>query len=285
MAKSATTGELAGKDWAGAMGDRWLANVDRLEGMIAPIGAALMQRANYRSGERVVDIGCGAGGTSIEIARQVGAEGSVLGVDISPQLVAAAVRRAHAAELGNIGFLCADAASAHVAGPPYDRLFSRFGVMFFADAAAAFANLHSFLRAGGRADFSVWTPARDSAWIAQMMAIVARYIAVPAPVPRAPGPFALDDPVYVRELLEHGGFEAIQIDTWRGDHFIAGGGASPGEAADFVFEVMSFGKLLEDASPEICSKVRAELTGLFTRHHGAEGVRMPASAFLVSAAA
>jgi SAM-dependent methyltransferase len=285
MTKPLTMNGLPAEEWAGAMGDRWLANLDRLEGMIAPIGEALMTRAGFRSGEHVVDVGCGAGGTSIDIALQVEPQGSVLGIDISPRLIEAAVRRSQDAKLGNIRFRCADAASAHADGPLCDRLFSRFGLMFFADAPAAFANLHTLLRAGGRVDFSVWTPARDNAWVAQMMAIIAQYVELPAPVRRAPGPFALDDPLYVRQLLEHGGFEAIQIDVWKGDQLIAGAGASPGEATDFVFEAMSFGKLLEDASPEICSRVRGELTGLFARHHRAEGVRMAASAFLVSAAA
>ena len=285
MTKSQTVDTVPSEDWAGAMGARWLANVDRFEGMIAPIGRALIARAGFRIGERVVDVGCGAGGTSIDIARQVGREGSVLGVDISPVLIEASLRRSKVADLSNIDFRCVDAATATIGRPPYDRLFSRFGLMFFADAPAAFANLHTFLRAGGRADFCVWAPARENAWIAETMAIAARYVDLPASVPRAPGPFALDDSAYVRELLEQGGFKAIQIDPWRGEQLIAGAGASPLMATDFVFEAMSFGRVLEDASPEIRSRVREELTGLFARHHSAEGVRMSATAFLVCATA
>jgi ubiquinone/menaquinone biosynthesis C-methylase UbiE len=267
------------------MGDRWLANLDRFEGMIAPIGAALLKRAGFKAGEQVVDVGCGAGGTSIDIARQVHPGGSVLGVDIAPQLVAAAVRRAKTAGLDNVRFHCADAAVARLDGPPRDRLYSRFGLMFFAEAPAAFANLRTFIRTGGRADFAVWAPARENAWVAQIMAIMARYVELPAPTPRTPGPFALDDPDYIHQLLQQGGFRQIQIDSWTGDQFVGGPLATPRQATDFVFQALSFARMLEEATPDATARVGDELTALFARHHHRDGVRMAATAFLVSATA
>lgn len=285
MSQRPTTDSLPAEEWAGVMGERWLAHLDRFEGMIAPIGQALISRAAFRPDERVVDVGCGAGGTSIEIARLVGPQGAVLGIDISPQLIEAAQRRGQAARVDNVSFRCADAAIAEIDGPRYDHLFSRFGLMFFPDAPAAIANLHTYLRAGGRVDFCVWAPARENTWVAQMMGIIGQYVELPAPVPRAPGPFALDDPAYLRELLTRGGFEAVRIDTWQGEQLVAGAGASPLEATDFVFDAMSFGRLLEASEPGVRAKVRAELTALFLRHHGAAGVQMSAKAFLVSATA
>ena len=100
------------EDWSGEMGERWLRNLDRFEGMIAPIGRALLARADFRAGERVVDIGCGAGASSLEIASRLGASGSVLGVDISPVLIGTAERRARAAGAANLSFRCRDAATA-----------------------------------------------------------------------------------------------------------------------------------------------------------------------------
>jgi len=285
MSGQPTTDGLPSEEWAGAMGQRWLAHLDRFEGMIAPIGQALMNRAAFRPGERVVDVACGAGGTSIDIAHRVGPQGSVLGIDISPILVEAAQRRAQAARVGNVSFRCSDAAIMKLEGPGFDRLYSRFGLMFFPDPPAAFANLRTLVLAGGRVDFCVWAPARENAWVAQMMEIVGRYVDLPAPVPRTPGPFALDEPDYVRALLEGAGFDAVRVDVWQGDQPIAGAAASPAEATDFVLNAMSFGKVLEESAPGILQKVREELTALFARRHGADGIRMPAKAYLVSAAA
>ena len=90
----ATIDALNAEDWAGEMGDRWLRNLDRFESMLAPISVALFQQANYMPGQRVVDVGCGGGSTSVAIARLVAPQGSVVGVDISSALVAEAKRRA-----------------------------------------------------------------------------------------------------------------------------------------------------------------------------------------------
>jgi SAM-dependent methyltransferase len=275
----------AAEDWAGEMGERWLANMDRFEGMLAPVGHALLGHCAFRPGESVVDIGCGAGRTSLDIARQVVPSGKVLGVDISAQLVAAAGRRAQAEHLGNVSFLCADATTVVIEGPPFDRLFSRFGIMFFEDAWAAFANLHTLLRAGGRADFSVWAPAKENPWIVEVMGLVGQYVELPERQPRAPGPFALDDPTYIRELLEQGGFSATRIDTWEGKQPVGVPGATPREAVDFVFDAMSFGKVLDDKGEEVRAKVKTDLAALFARYHGTSGIQMPGRAFFVTAVA
>ena len=137
---------LKGEDWAGEMGAKWLANLAQFEGMIAPIGEALLKQADFKPGERVIDIGCGGGGTSIAIAQAVAPSGEVLGIDISPDLTNASTRRASDAGVGNIHFICADAATVQLRSAPFDRLFSRFGSMFFAEPHKAFANLHSLLR-------------------------------------------------------------------------------------------------------------------------------------------
>ena len=276
---------IPAEDWAGEMGERWLKNLDRFESMIAPIGKALITRAAFRAGERVVDIGCGGGATTIEIARRVAPSGEALGLDISPSLVTAATRRAQAAGVGNVRFRCADAAVAALDGPPFDRLFSRFGVMFFEDAASAFANLRRLVQDGAAADFSVWAPARENAWIAELMQVAARYVELPTPVPRAPGPFALDDPDYLRDVLARVGFGAVRIDTWRGEQLVGGAGASAEEATDFILEAMSFGRLLADARPQTKDALKADVVALFSRHETAEGVPMPATAFLVRAVA
>ncbi len=177
MARTGMTDGVEASEWAGAMGDKWLANIDGFEGMIAAVGAALMAKAAFAPGERVVDIGCGGGATTIEIGRAVGPDGEALGLDVSESLLDTARQRAGG--IGNVHFLAADAGTLAL-DAPRDRLFSRFGVMFFNDFPAAFANMRNMLRPGGRADFSAWAPAREHGWIVVMQAIRAKHVTRPA---------------------------------------------------------------------------------------------------------
>ncbi len=274
---------LATDDWEGEMGRKWLARLDRFESMIGPAGAALMTHAGFKAGDRVIDIGCGGGGTTLEIARRVAPTGTVLGLDISGDLIEAGRGRARQAGLGNIAFENADASVARPAGAPFDRMFSRFGCMFFADPYPAYANLHRMLAPGGRIDLGVWAPARDNGWMASLAGVLGKYIELPAPVPRAPGPFAMDDPDYIRDLLRQGGFSAVTIDPWTGDQLVGGAEASPAQAVDFVLSVLSVGEALAKADPAVRDQGTEELRALFERFHTARGIVMPAKVWLVSA--
>jgi SAM-dependent methyltransferase len=215
---------LKAEDWAGEMGQRWLHHLDQFESMISPVGEALLARADYQPGERVVDIGCGGGASSRAIAQRVAPSGSVFGIDISPELIDEAQRRADIAGICNATYVAADAASIQLPSAPFDRLHSRFGSMFFTDPAPAFRNLGGMLRRGGRADFGVWAPAKDSPWVAGLMGVIRKYIDMPKPEPHAPGPFALDDPEYFGGLLKQAGFTDIDFHLWRGSQLIGGAG-------------------------------------------------------------
>jgi SAM-dependent methyltransferase len=197
-------------------------------------------------------------------------------------LVAAARKRAEG--LTNIRFLNADAATVRLEEPPFDRLFSRFGSMFFTDPARAFANLRHLVRDGGRADFAVWAPATENEWVAAMMEVLGRHIALPAPVPDAPGPFSLADPDHMRGLLTGGGFRTVDFTRWRGKQNIGGDRATPAEAAAFALSALSFAEALADL-PEIRARVEEDLTALFARHQAPEGIAMNGSAWFVTATA
>jgi ubiquinone/menaquinone biosynthesis C-methylase UbiE len=276
---------LKGEDWAGEMGGRWLASLDRFEGMIAPIGAALLARADYRPGDRVLDLGCGGGATTRAIAEAVGPGGAAVGLDIAPMLVAAARERA-AAEASRARFVCADAATATLEEQPFDRLFSRFGSMFFADPVAAFVNLRRLLKPGARIDLAVWAHPRDNAWMMEVMGAVRRHVDIPPAVPRAPGPFAFEDLAYLEEVLNGAGFSGIEATAYQGLQAVGGPGAAPGEAADFVLASMAVGRVLDAAGPDVRGAALADLVATFTRHHRpGEGVMLAAKAWLVTACA
>lgn len=276
---------LAAHDWAGEAGACWLAQLDRFESMIEPIGEALLAQAAYAIGDRVVDVGCGGGWTTRRLAAAVGGTGFALGLDISPDLVAAASERAQRVGLANIRFEQGDAATAMPEEAPFDRLFSRFGTMFFPDPYAAFANLRRMLRAGGRLDIAVWAPITDNPWQLSVMAAIRRHIDLPTPQPREPGPFALGEQDYVTDLLQSAGFTDIAFDAWTGDQRVGGPGSDPESAARFVLDGMQIGDLVRASGEGTSAAVRRSLIELFERNCDDDGARMGAKAWLVSARA
>ena len=277
---------LKGEDWAGEMGARWLSQLDRFEGMIAPIGEALLARAAFQPGERVIDLGCGGGATTRAIAAAVGLQGEAVGLDISPDLVREAAARAAAQGCANARFVCGDAATTPIDGAPYDRLFSRFGAMFFGAPHAAFAHLRTLLTPGARIDLAVWAHPRDNLWMMEMMGVVRGHITIAPAEPRAPGPFAFEDLDYLGEVLAAGGFSGMAVDALSGQQALGGPGAGPEEAADFVLGAMAVGRALAEHGEAVRAAARADLVRLFAeRHVAGQGVMMGYKAWLVSARA
>lgn len=283
MSEQISTNNLPAESWEGEMGDKWLANLDQFESMIAPVGQALVAQSAVQPGDMIIDIGCGGGATTFDLARRVGTDGLVTGLDISPGLVAEAQHRALAQGLANAQFVVGDASKVHIPGDGFDVLFSRFGVMFFADPYAAFANMHGFLKPDGRAVFGCWAPPSENAWVSDIMAIAAEFVDMPKPDPRAPGPFAFADPDYVRDILEKAGFQNITIIPWRGNQMVGGKGATPEIAADFVMNVLFLGEALEDQPDEVKAKARAKALELFKKAATPEGILMPCTVWFVSA--
>jgi SAM-dependent methyltransferase len=272
-------------DWAGETGETWLAHADGFEDMLAPVGDAFLAHCAFAAGERVIDIGCGAGGTTRAIARRVGSSGSVTGADISAGLIAESARRAAADGLANAQFVVADAASDTIAGAPFDRLFSRFGSMFFADFPAAFANLHRLVRPGGRIDLAVWASMQENPWQAETRAVLARFVELPKPDPEAPGPMALADPERVRGLLSGAGFTAVEHAIWRGPQRVGGPGRTPDEAAEFLMDAMPLASVIRDEPPELRAQIREALTAMLARYATPTGVEVPGAAWFVTARA
>lgn len=272
-----------GQDWAGAMGDKWFRYRHQFEAMIAPVGDATLARAAFRPGERVLDIGCGAGPSTLEIARLVGPKGHVLGLDISPVLIQTARERATRTGVVNAGFVCGDAATINLQPGGFAHLFSRFGVMFFADPFAAFANLRGMLQDGARLTFCCWGPPPENPWVGQLMEIVSRHVALPAPDPTAPGPFAFADPTRTTAILEQAGFNTVEFTPWRGRQLLGGPGLDPAGAAQFAMQAFFVGEVLAEQPDAVKEAVRNDMLALFATQHGADGVGMDAMAWVVTA--
>jgi SAM-dependent methyltransferase len=231
----------------------------------------------------VVDLGCGGGATTLTIAEAVGPEGAAVGLDVAPMLVERASQRAVAA--GSAArFVCADAATATLDEPPFDRLFSRFGSMFFETPVPAFTNLKAMLKRGARIDLAVWANPRDNLWMMEMMGVVRQHIEIPPAIPRAPGPFAFEDLTYLEDVLTAAGFADMTVAVYEGLQPVGGPDASPEDATDFVLASMAAGRVLEEHGPAVRDAARADLLALFNRHYReGEGVMLRAKAWLVSA--
>lgn len=267
--------------WNEDAGPRWVAYQERLDRQIESGGLAAMDLAGVRSGERVLDIGCGCGGSSLELARRVGDTGFVLGVDISEPMLARARQRSADAGLSNVEFKQADAQSHHFDQSAFDLVFSRFGVMFFEDPVAAFANIRGALRGGGRLCFLCWRPVQENPWILVPMMAAAQHVEMPAPPePGAPGPFALDDPERIRTILSEAGFESISIRPHDENRAY---GESVEETLDFLQHIGPLSRILADVDKTKQQEVLAAVRQALEPHAGPDGVAAARAMWIVQA--
>ncbi len=187
--------------WNGVGGQTWVRRQEHTDITLAPVTDALTAFAAPRLGERVVDVGCGCGAPTLDFARAVGANGRVVGIDISGPMLAEGERRAKAADLANIDWHEADPATATL--DEYDLLISAFGVMFFGDRVAAFANMRRSATPNARLALVCWRTLSENPWMEVPMKAVAPHLPPrPKPVPNAPGMFAFADPDHVTEVLD-----------------------------------------------------------------------------------
>ena len=199
--------------WNGEAGDKWVRYQESQDRMLAPLGALSLAAVAAQTGDRVVDIGCGCGETTLELARQVGPDGQVTGIDISEQMLARARLRAEQEASLSVRFLKEDAAGYPFPEGETDALHSRFGVMFFNNPEAAFANFSRALRPGGRLGFICWRPLAENQWVSVPMSVAAGLAELPPiPPPGTPGPFAFGDKDYLAGILAAAGFGDIAIE-------------------------------------------------------------------------
>ena len=269
------------KEWNNGTGRRWLERHEAVDRQLAPFGRRAMDCADIGAGQRVLDVGCGCGETTLELARRVGAGGFVTGIDISRLLIERARQLAGESRLANIRFEEADAQTIPFPPQSFDVVFSRFGIMFFDEPDAAFANLRAALRPGGRLSFVCWPAPRENQFITIPVAAAARHITPPEPGdPDAPGPFAFAEPERVRRILSRAGFS--DIETERVIEKVGGGTLD--ETANLLAEVGPLNSILDSIDEQtrraIVADIRAALAGLASQGRDS----LDAVSWLVSAA-
>lgn len=246
-------------DWAGGRGAQWRDQLDGMEAMLAPVDAPFVAALALDAPCRIAEIACGGGGTTRAIAAAAPAGSDITGFDISPDLVAAATARA-----GTVArFVEADVAR-YRPERRFDRLASRFGVMFFDDPAAAFANLRHWLAPGGRLAFAVWGPVGEVGFMAQIRAAIASVVELPPADPDAPGPVRYGDPARLIALLDAAGFQGAASHSWHGALPVPA--ATPEAAADFLLASSSTAAPLLGAPPAQREAARARLAEACAGH-------------------
>jgi len=231
--------------WNDEAGTRWVRHQESLDRFMGPITERLLVTSKVAEGERVIDVGCGCGDTSVQFASKVGPTGSVLGVDISEPMLGRAMERTK--DMPHVEMLRADATSHPFPPSAADLLTSRFGVMFFPDPAKSFRNLRSGLRSGGRLCMAVWQIQKKNTWMAGPLAALPE---LPPPEPSdvgLPGPFSLADAADAGALLTRAGFVDIRLESFETTVSV---GESPSDALRFYNQVGPLSRHLDSLEGE-----------------------------------
>jgi len=237
----------------------WLEFEDQLEVVGGPPGQLAMDRLELLPGQRVIDLGCGSGRTTVELAARVSPRGAVTGVDISAEMLARARERAARLHVGNAESVHADVQVHDLGEASFDAAYSRFGVMFFADPVAAFGNIRRALRPGGLLSFTCWQSVFENEWMLIPGAAVAEVTGAlpPMPGPDEPGPFSLADRDRVRAVLDAAGFGSVAIAP-HADDVVIGEDRIP-EVAQTTVRVGGVREALKDADDQTRQRALAAI--------------------------
>ncbi len=268
--------------WNGHGGHTWVARQEHTDITLTPVSEALLALAAPRVGERVLDIGCGCGATTLEFARAVGPTGHVTAVDISGPMLAEAKARAAGAGITNVDWMQTDAATADLG--EFDLLTSSFGLMFFGDPVAAFAHIRRAASPGARMAFVSWRPITENPWMEVPLRAVSSHVPPrPKPNPQAPGMFAMADPHRVSRILTEAGWAPPRLDKLDLALDIAAGRGLD-EAVKQSTQIGAVNSALRGQPEETVAAAIASLREALTAHLDGASVRLPGAMWLVSSA-
>lgn len=247
----------------------------------------LLGRRPYPAGAKVLDVGCGFGDTTQQIAQQVGPKGAARGVDCAPNFVKIATEETRESGLTNASFFVADVQIEDLRGP-YDFVFARFGTMFFNAPVAALRNMREALRSSGELAMIVWRRREDNPWVHEAELAVKDIVPIVShedtkDVHCGPGPFSMAGADMVSDILRMAGYDRISFERFDADICI---GRSLEDAIEFAMALGPAGEIIRlagKAGEESKCDVVAALRETFANYLQAGGVTMPSSSWLVTA--
>lgn len=265
--------------WDGVEGGYWADHAEAFERSMAGYDRAFFDAAAITPADRVLDVGCGCGGTTLAAARRA-TRGSVLGVDLSAAMLARAAGLAAAEGLGNVEFRQADAQIQPFGPASFDVAVSRTAAMFFADRRAALANVRAAVRPQGRLVLLVWQAAERNEWFGELTTALAAGRPRPVPPQGAPHPFTMSDPDQTRGVLSAAGWTDVTV---RG--LAAPMCFGPGPESAYTFTLGLLGWMLDGLDPAGQERARRDLRSTIEAHDGPDGVTFGSAAWLVTARA
>jgi ubiquinone/menaquinone biosynthesis C-methylase UbiE len=269
--------------WNGLAGQHWTERQPAQDMLLAPVLEALIDRAAAKAGERILDVGCGCGSTSIALAERIAPTGFALGIDISAPMLSRA--RQLAPKDLPLDFVLADA-TVHPFDPAsFDLLVSRFGVMFFAEPVVSFANLRKALRPSGRVAFACWREPRENPWMmAPLHAVYQHVPKLPQQGPEDPGPFAFASEERVKRILSEAGFSSVAMEPCNLSLDLAIGRGLDA-AVQSALEIGPASRALDGHPEEVRVAATRSIREALTPFLRGQSVPLPASIWIVTARA
>ena len=267
------------KAWDGSDGDIWAASADQYEIRGAGHRRLLLQAAAIASGERVLDLGCGNGASTLEAARMA-EPGEAVGIDLSTAMLTNARARSATAGLSNVTFVHGDAQVHDFEPESFDVIISNAGAMFFDDQVAAFTNLRRALRPGGRIALMAWQRLEDNEWLTVLREALAMGRELPPPAVGMPGPFGLADRDQVSALLSETGFTNVEFGDVREPSVF---GATTAEAYALMSDDAPTRGLLADLSDADKATALDQLRAVIAAHETSSGVMFGSASWLIQA--
>jgi ubiquinone/menaquinone biosynthesis C-methylase UbiE len=267
--------------WNGPAGQHWVDRQEKQDIVLKPISEILIECANAKAGERIIDVGCGCGAISLALAQKIGPTGYVLGIDVSAAMLKRA-RQVAPAGLP-VHFALADATVYPFEQANFDLVVSRFGVMFFAEPALSFANLHRAMRRTGRVAFACWREPRENPFF--MVPLQAAYKhapRLPQAAPDDPGPFSFASAERVRRILSESGFQDVAMEPHNVSLDIAVGGGLEA-AVQSTLELGPASRALAEQPPAVITAATNSIREALEPFVLAETVYLPAAIWIVTA--
>ena len=269
--------------WSGKGGDIWVERQNAMDTMLSPLGEAALNKLNFNEEENVLDIGCGCGHTTLNIAKRIGPSGNVTGLDISEPMLKRAKESASEMSITNTSFKCVDVQTEDLGDQIYSAAFSRFGVMFFEDSIAAFKNINKSLISGGYLSFVCWQSPAVNPWQSLFIQEVKKFLDLPSPPPRSPGPFAFMESEYVSSILEESKFQDITIEGHEAEVNMFSGRSLSDSVKDYISINPVVTQMLKESSENQIAEIVNSGIEAFSPYYSEKGLIFPSATWLVTA--
>ena len=268
--------------WSGAGGDVWVNKQKEMDIMLNPLGQRAIDKLDLSNGKRILDIGCGCGATTLEIAKMI-PEGKIIGVDISEPMLNQARKDALEMSLSNTEFVVQDVQTDEISKDAFDIAFSRFGVMFFEDSYEAFKNINNSLKIGGQLSFVCWQEPLLNPWQSLSIQVIKQFIDLPSPPPKSPGPFAFEDKSYIEDILDCSNFKDINIDDNQEEIIMFSGKSLKEASEDYLTINPVVTEMLKNSPKELKEEILEALIIKFSDFHEDHGLVFPSATWIVTA--